>query len=170
MSECVICALVQQKKDVVFESEHVVALLAPQPAANGQMMVTSRKHAPIIETVPDFVVAEMFQVANKVGTVVFDALGAQGTNVLVQNGPAAGQRHKHVSIQVIPRFEGDRLQIGWNPKPGSEEELAKVQSALLEETKNVGVFEMPEEKPIELQEAAEVPQDDYRSKQLRRIP
>ena len=170
MSECLICELIKQRKGVLFESEQVVALLAPEPGAKGQVIVAPKKHTPIIESVPDFVVAEMFQVANKVGIAVFEALGAQGTNVLVQNGPSAGQKYPHTVISMIPRFENDRLQIGWTPKSAVEEELEKLQNAISQETKNVGIFEKKKEKPIEVEGPKEVEKDDYRSKHLRRIP
>ncbi len=170
MSECVFCQLIQKKVNVLFEDEKLFAMASPEPAAPGHVLVLPKVHAPILEAVPDFVVGDMFKVANKVGVAVFEALGAQGTNVLVQNGPAAGQRHNHVMINVIPRFENDNLQLGWAPKPASEEELSSLEGKIKDETKSVGVFESEKPKPVELAEPKAVSKEDYRMKTFRRIP
>jgi len=170
MSDCLFCQLIQKKANGVFEDEKVFAMVSPEPVAPGHILVLSKEHAPIIESVPDFVVGNMFTVANKIGVAVFEALGAQGTNLLIQNGPPAGQRHNHAMLQVIPRFENDNLQIGWNPRPADESELSGLESKIKDETKNVGVFEKEKQKPIEVEKPKEITKEDYRVKYLRRIP
>lgn len=155
---------------MLFENEKVFAMLSPEPAVPGHVLVLPKQHAPIIEAVPDFVVSNMFVVANKIGAAVFEGLGAQGTNVLIQNGTTAGQRHNHAMVQVIPRFEKDGLQLGWTPKQAEDEELAKMESKIKDETTSVGVFEREKEKPTEVEKPKEVKEEDWRAKQLRRIP
>jgi len=113
MSDCTFCQLAQKKINVLFEDEKIFAMLSPEPVAPGHIVVIPKDHSPIIEAVPDFVVGDMFKVANKIGVAVFEALGAQGTNLLIQNGPPAGQKNTHAMLNVIPRFENDNLQIGW---------------------------------------------------------
>ncbi len=169
MSECMFCDLMQKKSNLLFESDKVFAMLSPDPSTAGQVSVLPKVHAPILEAVPDFVVAEMFKVANKVGIAVFEGLGAQGTNLLVQNGPTAGQKHNHVILNVIPRFENDHFPIGWNPKPAPEEELSSLEGKIKDETKNVGLFEKEKARPVEIEGPQEV-KEDYRIKALRRIP
>lgn len=168
MTECLFCGLIKKQANKVYESEHVFVMLSPEPAVPGHMLVVPKQHAPILEAVQDFVVSEMFAVANKVGIAVFEGLGAQGTNVMVQNGTAAGQKHNHTMVHVVPRFENDGLQLGWTPQQASDEELAKLESDISDATKNVGVFEKPEEKPVEVGKPSEV--EDWKTKQFRRIP
>ncbi len=170
MTECVFCQLIQKKANVLFEDEKIFAMLSAEPAAPGHVVVLPKAHAPILEAVPDFVVGDLFKVANKVGVAVFEALGAHGTNVLVQNGPSAGQRHNHAMVHVVPRFENDNLQIGWNPKPSSEEELSSLESKIKDETKSVGLFESEKPKPVEVEKPKEITKEDYRMKVFRRIP
>ena len=169
MSECMFCDLMQKKSNLLFEDDKVFAMLSPDPSVAGQVSVLPKMHAPILESIPDFVVAEMFKVANKVGIAIFEGLGAQGTNLLIQNGSTAGQKHNHVILNVVPRFENDQLPIGWNPKPASEEDLVSLESKIKDETKNVGLFEKEKAKPIEIEKPQEV-KEDYRVKHLRRIP
>ena len=170
MSECVFCGLVQKKANVLFEDEKVSVMLSPEPCVPGHIIVLPKVHSPILETVPDFVVAELFKAANKAGIAVFEGLGAHGTNIIVQNGPTAGQKHNHTMLHVLPRFENDKLQIGWNPKPASEEELSALENSIKDETKNVGLFEKEKPKPIELERPKEMQKEDYRIKSLIRIP
>ncbi len=170
MADCLFCGLIEKKSNVLFESENVVAMLSIEPAVPGHVVVLPRKHAPILEAVPDFVVADMFKVSNKVGVAVFEALGAQGTNIVVQNGPAAGQKHNHVMINVIPRFENDKLPLAWAPKQASEGELSKMEGKIKDETKNVGVFQKEKAKPVQVDMPTEVKEEDYRVKGLKRIP
>jgi histidine triad (HIT) family protein len=170
MSECTFCQLVQKKVNMLFEDEKVIAMLSPEPVAPGHVIILPKEHSPIIEAVPDFVVGDMFKVANKIGVAVFEALGAQGTNMLIQNGPPAGQKHNHTMLNVIPRFEGDNVQVGWQPKPADEGELSSLESKIKDETKNVGLFEREKPKPVEMEKPKEMPKEDYRLKNLHRIP
>ncbi len=170
MTDCMFCQLVQKKVNMLFEDDKLFAMLSPEPAAAGHVLVLPKTHAHSIESVPDFVVGDLFKAANKIGVAVFEGLGAQGTNVLVQNGPSAGQKHNHAILHVIPRFENDNVQLGWATKPSSEEELSGLEAKLKDETKNVGLFEKEKPKPIEIEKPKEVPKEDYRMKQFRRIP
>lgn len=169
MSECVFCSFIEKKSNMLFEDEKLFAMFSPEPSVPGHVIVLPKAHSPILETVPDFVVSDMFKVANKIGIAVFEGLGAQGTNILVQNGPSAGQKHNHTMVHILPRFENDNVPIGWNPKPASEEELSSLEGKIKDETKNVGLFEQEKAKPIEIPKAEEV-KEDYRLKALRRIP
>jgi len=167
MTDCKICGI---KSNILFEDEKIIVAFSPEPAIPGHVIVFPKKHFPIIETVPDFIVGDMFKAANKAGVILFESLGAQGTNIVVQNGPPAGQKHTHCLINVLPRFENDNLKIGWTPQPSDEGDLEKIASSLSDETKNVGVFEKEKAKPIEIEGIEEVEKEDYRVKHLRRIP
>lgn len=174
MSDCLFCGLIQKKVNVLFEDDKVFAMLSPEPFVPGHIIVLPKVHAPIVEAVPDFVIGDLFKVANKVGVAVFEALGAQGSNVLLQNGSPAGQKHNHAMVHVVPRFENDNLPVGWATKPASPEELDKLEGKIKDESKNVGLFEREKPKPIEVERPVEIKEkkgsEDYRIKQFKRIP
>lgn len=170
MSECLFCDLIAKKANALYEDEKVFAMLSPEPFVAGHVLVMPRVHAPILEAIPDPVIAEVFKVANKFGAILVDSMKAEGTNLLIQNGPPAGQVHNHAMVHVLPRFETDKLQIGWNPKPASDEELGKAEGALKEQTKSVGAFEKEKPKPKEVEPPKEVSKEDWRMKYLRRLP
>jgi histidine triad (HIT) family protein len=132
--------------------------------------VVPKEEYPILEQTPDFVVAEMFVVANRVAMALFEALGVQGTTMLVQNGTGAGQSLPHTILHIVPRNENDGLPLQWQPKQLDEESMSTVEIKLKEESKGVGVFESEKPKPIEEKKAEEVKGEDYRTRTLRRIP
>ena len=170
MSDCLYCQHIQKKTNMLFENEHVFAMLSPQPAIPGHVLVLPKAHAPILEVVPDFVVGDLFKVANKISMALFEAFGAQGTNMLVQSGPVAGQKQNHAMLHIIPRAEGDGVDLSWTPKQASEEELTKSEGTINDATKSVGSFEREKPKPKEVEAPKEVQKEDPRVKFLRRIP
>ncbi|RMF07140.1 HIT family protein [Candidatus Woesearchaeota archaeon] len=163
---------------ILYEDKHVVAFLSEEPISEGSIVVVPKEHYVIIEQVPDYVVAKMFHVANKLSVAVFDSLNALGTNILIQNGVAAGQRVNHCSIEVIPRFEGDALSFAWVPKQLSEEEMSTIEIELKELCSNIGGFETEKEEPVVLdssapkaaEDGAKKGDSDFRKKQFLRIP
>ena len=110
----------------------------------------------------------MFKVANKIAVVCFETLGIQGTNILINNGIAAGQKTGHASINIIPRIDNDGLNLQWTTITAQDEELTTVQLTLKQalETPKEEVKEVPMEEPEE-----EIPEEEnYQLKQLDRIP
>jgi len=171
MSDCLFCSLIEKKENMLFEDDKVFAMLSPSPSVPGHILVMPKLHAPILEAVPDFVVSDMFVIANKLSIVLFEGLGCKGVNLLIQNGLIAGQTHNHVMLSVLPRFDNDNLNLSWEPKPASGEDLAKASEKLKDELKYLGTFEREKEKPIEVEKPKEVKESsDYRIKHLRRTP
>lgn len=169
---CVFCELMQKKQNVLHEDDKIAVLVSPEPSVAGHCVVVPKQHAPLLEALPDFIVGDVFKAANKIASSIIETVGAQGVNIIVQNGTAAGQRHNHAMLHVIPRNESDSLPLGWVPKPADESELSKMEGTLKDALKNVGIFEKEKPKPVEVELPKEIPkkEDDYRMKAIRRIP
>ena len=150
-----------------------IAILHPLPVVPGHILLFPKKHYTIFENIPDYEVASIFKVASKLSIVVFEGLGAEGTNVMLTNGIAAGQKYNHVTINIIPRKSDDGINFSWKPKHLSEEEMSTVELKLREHTKNIGAFEKEEPKPVNLKRKSEKisgREENYLIRQLRRIP
>jgi len=179
---CLICQIVGNKVPSykIFEDDLLLAVLDVNGANPGHCFVIPKNHYPIIEQVPDAELANLFSVANKISSSIFEDLKVQGTNIFVSNGIPAGQTVAHFMIHVIPRQENDGVNLQWKPKQLTEEEMSTVELKLKESIQNIGVqkIESPE-KAITMQEPAETqPQsapddddeEDFIAKQMRRIP
>lgn len=185
---CIVCDILDDKipSKKVYEDDAAVAVLDINGANPGHCFVIPKNHYPIIEQVPDNEIGRLFQAANKVSSAIFESLGAQGTNIFVANGVAAGQTIAHVTINVIPRKTNDGINLQWHPKRLDEEEISTVELKLKEQTKNIGFH--AEEKPVRISGSGQLEQkpdakergqaakrsfsedDEYFSRQMRRLP
>jgi len=135
MTDCVFCKIISGDIPAlkVYEDADVFAFLDIQPANPGHALIVSRKHYPTLAETPDGEVERLFIAAKKLGTRAAEAVGAAGFNVIVNNGPVAGQIIPHVHVHAIPRFEDDGHQH-WAKKSISEAQMkeiaAKLQAAL----------------------------------------
>ena len=87
--KCSYCELVELKKNLIYEEEEVVVAVKEHAASSGQIIVFPKQHVTIFEMLPHKLLEKMAIVANKAGIAVFEALGVQGTNMLVKNGLGA---------------------------------------------------------------------------------
>jgi len=123
----------------VYEDAQVLAVLDINPVAKGHALVFPKEHATLLTSVPDATVRQLFSVANKIASAVFEAVGADGTNILVSNGPAAGQTSPHVLVNVIPRLSSDAVKIDFPRKQAEEKELGDLAERIQKH--------LPKEKP-----------------------
>ena len=170
MTECEHCKLAE-KGEKVFESKNIVAVMSDKPAALGHVVVLPKEHYTIMEQVPDFIIAEMMNAANKLSTSLFEMMKIEGTNIIVSNGTASGQNVPHFSMSIIPRSSNDGLGFVWQPKSMDEEKMSTIRLQIEHEAKNIGEFKKEEKKPEEAPKPEEITdEEDYMAKQLERIP
>lgn len=171
---CLVCQIIENKipSKKVYEDDLAIAVVDVNGAVPGHCFVMPKNHYPIMEQVPDAEIGNLFQISNKISIAIFDSLGSQGTNIFVANGIPAGQTVAHFMINVIPRQEKDGINLQWQPKQLSEEEMSTVELKLKEETRKVS-FEK-EEKKTKLQAPKPVvlsdEEDEYFTRQMRRLP
>lgn len=176
--KCDYCEIAQKKvkSAIVYEDEEIIAVIKDLAASPGQVCLMPKKHYTILEMVPDFLVSRLFKIAKKISVAVFEGLGAQGTNLIVQNGTGAGQEIPHFGIEIIPRREGDGLNFQWKTLSLMDEEKETAYLMLKEEGEKIAIA--PEEEKREevfsegkLEMVVEKEDDEnYLVKQLRRLP
>jgi histidine triad (HIT) family protein len=172
---CILCQIIEDNipSKKIYEDEEVLAVLDVNGASPGHCFVLPKQHFPILEQVPDKIVAKLFSIANKISVAIFETLSVQGTNIFVTNGISAGQRIAHFMINVVPRQENDGIKLDWQPKQLDEEEISTVELKLKEQTDNVGIESSSESTTIKAEKSETLSDDDeedYMLKQLKRIP
>ena len=75
--------------------------------------------------------AEAMETAKTVAELLKDKLGADGLNVVQNNGAAAGQTVNHFHMHIIPRYKGDGQTILWKPGHPTDAELDEVCAKIL---------------------------------------
>ena len=171
MADCEYCRIPENER--IFEDDKAIVALSPAPCSPGHVLVVPKEHFTILEQVPDFITGHLFSIANRISTAIFERMRVQGTNIIAENGIAAGQKIAHFAISVIPRSDNDGLGFNWEPVQSSEDELSTVELQLKEESKDVGDFEKEKKEPIKADVSKEVIQsseEDYKLRQLRRMP
>lgn len=140
--QCIFCKIAsgEVESKVVYSDDNLMAALDVQPANPGHIIVFPKKHYSILQQMPDNEVARLFSLVKYVSGAVFEATGAEGTNVMVASGAVAGQRAPHVLVHVIPRFEKDGLpQNFWEPKKLKDEQMTEVSKKIKDALKSVKI-------------------------------
>lgn len=175
---CKYCDIINAKKDaeIIYIDNDMLAFMPEKPAVPGHIVLVPRNHYTILDQVPDYEISELFNKANKLSSILFETLGAVGTNILINNGIEGGQKEAHFSINILPRFNQDGIEFKWEPKQLSEDESSVVEIQLKEACENIGDFEKKKKKePVKAEEKKEEIEEkegerNYIIEQLRRIP
>ncbi len=109
MTDCVFCKIVKWEtpSQRVYEDDAYIAFLDINPINFGHTLIIPREHYANVEETPDDVLADLIKLSKRIGPAIVKAVGADGYNIKINNGRAAGQEIDHVHIHVIPRLEGD---------------------------------------------------------------
>lgn len=158
--------------EIIMEDNDIVVLMPQNAIAKGHIIVVSKQKFVILEQIPDPLLQKMFQVSNKLSSILFDTMHCHGTNILIQNGISAGQTNSQFSINILPRFDKDGLNFEWTPKQASEANLSAFQKRMTDVEKEEKVDKYIADKKSKLQEKKDEEikpdEDNYLIKSLTR--
>ncbi|MDF1663672.1 MAG: HIT family protein [Planctomycetota bacterium] len=97
----------------LFEDDLTLAFLDINPVSKGHCLVICKEEYQYIEDVPDEMLGALIKSVKRVGQAMTTALGGKDYNLIVNNGPIAGQEVPHVHFHIVPREPGDGLRTGW---------------------------------------------------------
>ncbi len=124
MPDCIFCRVIagDLPSYKLYEDDRVIAFLDIFPAVKGHTLVVPKVHAEhIFESNPEDLQAVM-RVALDLAPKLEHVLGADGINITINKGEAAGQSIFHTHVHLLPRFKGDGKSL-WgpmDPKPNLE--------------------------------------------------
>ena len=110
---CKFCDLIHGagEASICYEDADAVAFMDVQPVNPGHVLVVPRRHFERVEDVPAELSAHLFRVASRLAPAVKRVAGAEGMNIIVNSGRAAGQDEPHYHVHVIPRCTGDGFDV-----------------------------------------------------------
>ncbi len=133
-ADCVFCKIVagQIPSARVFEDDACIAFLDIGPLADAHLLIVPKEHFEWITDIPAPQVAAVAQRIPQLARAVMKVTGAEGFNVLQNNGKVSGQAVPHVHFHILPRRQGDGLGYRWNAGKDPEGRLQQLQQALLQ--------------------------------------
>lgn len=132
-SNCRFCEIVARKTDaaIVFENEVSLAFLDSRPLFPGHCLLVPKTHYETLADVPEKLVRTIFANAQRLATVVQQAMKADGTFVAMNN--VVSQSVPHFHIHIVPRRHRDGLRGFFWPrrKYASDQEQNSVRDKLI---------------------------------------
>lgn len=130
--DCIFCKLANGvfPTNSIYEDEDFNVILDAGPATKGHALILPKEHYDNLFELPDETAGKAMVLAKKLAKKMVDKLGADGLNVVQNNGAAAGQTVMHYHLHLIPRYENDGQHILWNPTEPSAEELSAIRDEL----------------------------------------
>ena len=112
---CIFCKIVdgQIPSAGVLETDQAVAFLDIHPVIPGHTLIVPKAHHAHVGDLPDSVAAHAGSLLPRLCRAVQAATGADGFNVIINNGRAAGQTIDHCHWHIIPRFDDDPVNWPW---------------------------------------------------------
>lgn len=106
---CVFCEIIKNKipSYKVYEDNGFLAFLDINPINPGHVLVVPKKHHDNLHSLPENILAKTGPVLKLLADAVKAGAGAEGVNIGMNNGKAAGQLVNHAHFHVIPRYYGD---------------------------------------------------------------
>ena len=113
--DCLFCKIARDEipSSRILETDDAVVFLDIHPVNKGHVLVVPRTHHADLTELPEPLAAHLGALLPKLCRAVQAATGADGFNVIVNNGLAAGQTVGHGHWHVIPRFHDDPVNWPW---------------------------------------------------------
>ena len=125
MSDCVFCKIVARQipATVVHEDADTLAFMDIGQVNPGHVLVACKAHVENIFGLSEAQAAAVFRATAKVARAVRAAFDPPGLSVYQANGKPAGQTVFHFHLHVLPRHDGDGMQLAWPVKNPPREQL-----------------------------------------------
>lgn len=167
---CDYCQEIEKGENSIYSDGDTVVLINSQPFLEGEILVLPKTHYIILEQIPDELLGKLWIISNRLSAILFEKLKAEGTNIFIQNGLAAGQVKNHFCIRLIPRKRDDGLNLTWNTKTLSDEEMGQIENLIKKELAAPSEVELKPPEKIEKKEEELAKEEEYLIKALERIP
>ncbi len=115
MEKCIFCRIAEGDIPcaALTESERVISFLDINPVNHGHALVVPKVHVESLTEALSQDLQESVLTVQKVARACVEVTGAEGFNVLQNNGRCSGQEVPHLHFHVIPRWAGDGFSLGW---------------------------------------------------------
>ena len=132
MNDCIFCKIIAGDipSATIYENDEFKVILDRFPSGEGHALILPKNNVANIFEIDPEQAGGLFALAAKLAKAMKEVLGFEHMNILQNNGTVAGQTVFHFHLHLIPRWEGDGINIGWTPTSPTDEEIAAVKAKL----------------------------------------
>ncbi len=107
--DCIFCDIIEGKSEaeILYENEHIISFLDIRPVNYGHTLVITKNHYDNFQLVPPDELAHLMEGLQFITRAVVKSVEAEGFNLIVNSGKAAGQTIFHFHFHIIPRYLND---------------------------------------------------------------
>ena len=111
--DCIFCKIIKGeiKTQKVLEGNSFIAIKDVHPVAEGHTLIIPKQHYVTLLDIPNKLGAELLEFTKKVASLLLEKKYGDGFNIIMNNLEPAGQLVMHAHIHVIPRNEGDGINV-----------------------------------------------------------
>ena len=133
--DCIFCKIANGEipSATIFEDRDFRVMLDIGPATRGHVLILTKEHYDNIYEIDAETAGKLFSLASVIARAMKKVLNCDGMNILQNNGTVAGQTVFHFHLHLIPRYEGDQVQVTWPQGSITEEEKEEVVKSMKKE-------------------------------------
>jgi histidine triad (HIT) family protein len=126
-NDCLFCKIIRGEipSEKIYEDEYAFAFLDIHPINKGHTLVIPKVHAENMFDITAENFTALMKTVHRLAPIVKNAVSADGVNIGINNGRAAGQLVFHSHVHIIPRFTGDGF-LHWHGAPLTTQEITGV--------------------------------------------
>lgn len=117
---------------IVYEDDCVIAFLDIHPVNPGHTLVVPKEERANLLESSEEELMQVMRVVRRLAPLIVRAVGAEGFNVAINTGEAAGQTVFHTHVHIIPRFPNDG-HMPWVHTPMTDEQFDQVKQKIVDE-------------------------------------
>lgn len=113
---CIFCKIAAGEipSATLYEDDDFRVILDVSPASKGHALILPKEHYRNLYELDDGLASKALVLAKKMIVRLKDVLECDGYNIVQNNEEAAGQTVFHFHMHMIPRYQGDKVGIGWH--------------------------------------------------------
>ena len=130
--ECVFCKIIKGELPCkkIYEDKEFLAFLDIMPISPGHTLIIPKKHYKNLLSFPKQEDTALLELIKKISLAITKAVSADGFNLGMNNGEAAGQSVMHAHMHIIPRFKNDGLK-SWPHQNIPEQEMSRIKDKIV---------------------------------------
>ena len=133
--DCIFCRIISGEipSTTIYENSKFKVIMDIAPANKGHVLILPKEHYDNIYDIDTATAGELFELAAMTARALKSVLDCDGMNILQTNGTVAGQTVFHFHMHIIPRYEGDTVNIGWKELSYEDGEMEQLREAIRKE-------------------------------------